>query len=82
LHDIIVLPSLGILLMMSFSQPAIGVFAALVAIFVYLRFLRSPRVPLPPGPPGEPILGHLRIIPANNPERAYKDWSREYNSEN
>ena len=67
---------------MGFVQPVIAVFAALVVAFVYVRFRSSSRLPLPPGPPGEPLLGHLRIIPANNPERAYQDWSREFNSEN
>ncbi|KAL3293198.1 cytochrome p450 [Colletotrichum asianum] len=36
---------------------------------------------LPPGPPGEPILGHLRVIPTDNPEYAYAAWSKEYNSD-
>ncbi|GKT44721.1 tryptamine 4-monooxygenase [Colletotrichum spaethianum] len=38
-------------------------------------------IPLPPGPPGEPILGHLRIIPADNPEFAYTAWSKQYKSD-
>ncbi|KAF4776906.1 cytochrome P450 1A2 [Colletotrichum scovillei] len=38
-------------------------------------------LPLPPGPPGEPILGHLRIIPTDNPEHAYAAWSKEYRSD-
>ncbi|KAF9878842.1 cytochrome p450 1a2 [Colletotrichum karsti] len=42
----------------------------------YRRNLR-----LPPGPPGEPIIGHLRIIPTDNPEYAYANWSKEYGSD-
>ncbi|KAK1622597.1 putative O-methylsterigmatocystin oxidoreductase [Colletotrichum phormii] len=38
-------------------------------------------LPLPPGPRGEPILGHLRIIPTDNPEYAYAAWSKEYRSD-
>ncbi|KAL7947244.1 cytochrome P450 [Trichoderma barbatum] len=37
--------------------------------------------PLPPGPPGEPILGHLRVIPTDNPEYFYKRLSQEYGSD-
>lgn len=37
--------------------------------------------PLPPGPPGEPILGHLRILPTDNPEYAYMQWSKDYSSD-
>ena len=43
---------------------------------------RRPRTPpSPPEPPGEPVLGHLRIIPVDNPEYAYMRWSQEYNSD-
>jgi hypothetical protein len=65
---------------MEFVQLVIAVFVAL-AVLVYVRFRRTSRPPLPPGPPGEPFLGHLRIAPASNPERAYHNWSREFNSE-
>ncbi|KAL7931015.1 cytochrome P450 [Trichoderma chlorosporum] len=36
---------------------------------------------LPPGPPGEWILGHLRIVPTDNPEYFYMRLSREYASD-
>ncbi|KAF2765113.1 cytochrome P450 [Teratosphaeria nubilosa] len=39
------------------------------------------KLPLPPGPPGEPILGHLRIVPTDNPEYAYAKWAKEYKSD-
>lgn len=39
---------------------------------------KSTPYPLPPGPPGEPILGHLRVVPSDNPEFAYEKWSKEY----
>ncbi|TDZ27794.1 Cytochrome P450 monooxygenase COX2 [Colletotrichum spinosum] len=39
------------------------------------------RLRLPPGPPGEPILGHLRVIPADNPAHAYASWSKGYGSD-
>ncbi|OHE93537.1 cytochrome P450 1A2 [Colletotrichum orchidophilum] len=50
-----------------------------------LRTRRNPGVrrglPLPPGPRGEPILGHLRVIPTDNPEYAYAAWSKEHRSD-
>lgn len=42
---------------------------------------RRGGLPYPPGPPAEPILGHLRVIPADNPEYTYMRWSREYGSD-
>lgn len=46
---------------------------------VYKR--KSRGLPLPPGPDGEPILGHLRIIPASNPEYYYQEISKELGSD-
>ncbi|KAH7020048.1 cytochrome P450 [Ilyonectria destructans] len=61
---------------------AFVVFAVLVTIIKFALSRRRTRSsPLPPGPPGEPILGHLRIIPTDNPENAYMKWSREYASD-
>ena len=54
----------------------------LVCLLAYLLYLRlrpkadGPR--LPPGPPAEPFLGHIRVIPQENAERAYFRWSKEY----
>ncbi|KAK2052676.1 hypothetical protein LY76DRAFT_470074, partial [Colletotrichum caudatum] len=36
---------------------------------------------LPPGPPGRPVLGHLHILPTENPENAYAAWSKQYDSD-
>lgn len=50
--------------------------------WTYHAFKRKSRgFPLPPGPKGEPILGHLRIIPASNPEYYYQQLSRELGSD-
>ncbi|OHW89813.1 cytochrome p450 [Colletotrichum incanum] len=55
---------------------------ALHAVFARRGFGKRRRgVPLPPGPPGKPILGHLRIIPTENPEYAYATWSKQYKSD-
>ncbi|UNI24025.1 hypothetical protein JDV02_009805 [Purpureocillium takamizusanense] len=53
--------------------------AAAAAAFIVSR--PRGRPPLPPGPPGEPVLGHLRVVPAYGPEYAYMRWSREYGSD-
>ena len=54
----------------------------LVFFFAYLLYLRlRPKangLRLPPGPPAEPLLGHIRVIPQENAERAYFRWSKEY----
>ncbi|KAM0250036.1 hypothetical protein ACHAQJ_008767 [Trichoderma viride] len=42
---------------------------------------RKRRGLLPPGPPGEPILGHLRIIPTDNPEYFYMKLSQKFKSD-
>ncbi|KAF2792015.1 cytochrome P450 [Melanomma pulvis-pyrius CBS 109.77] len=42
---------------------------------------KSKGLPLPPGPKGEPILGHLRIIPSDNPEFYYQKLSKELGSD-
>ncbi|RDA84575.1 hypothetical protein CP532_1126 [Ophiocordyceps camponoti-leonardi (nom. inval.)] len=51
--------------------------------FLVKALLRPGRtaLPLPPGPPAEPILGHLRVVPIYNPERAYMRWSKTYGSD-
>lgn len=57
----------------------------MLSIVVYtaasIQRRNSSRLPLPPGPPGEPILGHLRVVPTDNPEYAYAEWSKAYNSD-
>ncbi len=62
------------------------VIIATVGVLVFLlgchRILGGKRrLPLPPGPPGEPLIGHLRVIPAEHPEFQYAQWAKEYNTE-
>lgn len=56
---------------------------AFVVLGIYFLLSRSKKssLPLPPGPPGEPILGHLRVVPTDNPEYAYQKWSKQYDSD-
>jgi hypothetical protein len=52
---------------------------SLITILFFSRYLRkSSPYPLPPGPPGEPILGHLRIVPAEYPQLYYQKLAKEY----
>jgi hypothetical protein len=36
--------------------------------------------PLPPGPPKDPIIGHVRHVPAKNPEFTYIKWGKQYST--
>ncbi|KAK3079600.1 hypothetical protein LTS18_004444 [Coniosporium uncinatum] len=47
----------------------------------YIVIKKSKGFPLPPGPTAEPILGHLRVIPPDNPEYHYQQLSEELNSD-
>jgi len=52
---------------------------AITCIFLWLRQRRyKSRFPLPPGPPADPIIGHLRYIPSENPEDKFAEWSKKY----
>ncbi|RDW92582.1 hypothetical protein BP5796_01976 [Coleophoma crateriformis] len=61
--------------------------AGFILLFLWQVYLRCFTVknksgfPLPPGPKGEPVLGHFRVIPEDNPEFAYMKWGKEYGSD-
>ncbi|KAI1181168.1 putative O-methylsterigmatocystin oxidoreductase [Nemania sp. FL0916] len=68
------------------SPPVI--FALAVAVIVTIIILLCRRAlgskshrHLPPGPPGEPLIGHLRVIPAAHPEIQYANWAKQYNTD-
>lgn len=66
------------------KAPTLALLAVAVVVWrIILQYSNSSRksLPLPPGPKGEPILGHLRIVPTDNPEYAYQKWSDEYDSD-
>ncbi|KUJ15017.1 cytochrome P450 [Mollisia scopiformis] len=39
------------------------------------------REPLPPSPPADPIIGHVRVVPAERPELTYVKWGKEHNTD-
>lgn len=71
------------LLLQIISQtPALALVGIILIVWAARRmYLSYTSLPLPPGPKGEPILGHLRIIPAQNPEFSYQKWAEEHNSD-
>lgn len=50
----------------------------IVTWVVINRDWRSNKYPLPPGPPGDPIIGHLRLIPAQKQEETFHRWAEIY----
>ena len=49
------------------------------ALLLWASVRRSQdHAPLPPGPPADPIIGHLRIIPAENTGDFFYELSKAY----
>ncbi|EFX03575.1 cytochrome p450 monooxygenase [Grosmannia clavigera kw1407] len=69
-------PNVAVLLLVAVAASALW-----LALAAARQRSRRKGVPLPPGPKGEPILGHLRVIPTDNPEYAYANWARELKSD-
>lgn len=57
------------------------VLIACVTFVIWQVFSKSSRHPYPPSPPGEPILGHIRLVPTDDPHLYYQKLSQEYNSD-
>ena len=60
-----------------------GLAALLISLFTFILIAwrsstKSTPYPLPPGPKGEPIIGHMRIVPQENPQLYYQRLSEEY----
>ncbi|CAE6427787.1 unnamed protein product [Rhizoctonia solani] len=66
---------------MSTTSVVIGsVILCVSSTFVYKWHIGKQRLPLPPSPKGDPILGHLRYMPTEYEEAAYKVWGDELGS--
>ncbi|KAG6826714.1 hypothetical protein H0H92_014761 [Tricholoma furcatifolium] len=53
-------------------------FGWVTAFYVFIRLKKRRHPPLPPGPPADPIIGHLRSIPAENQEEVFYQWGKQY----
>ncbi|KAL4253122.1 hypothetical protein AB1N83_012925, partial [Pleurotus pulmonarius] len=51
---------------------------ALLYLSIYLKRRSTKRLALPPGPPADPLIGHLRLMPPENHELAFHEWSKKY----
>ncbi|CEL54795.1 O-methylsterigmatocystin oxidoreductase OS=Aspergillus flavus (strain ATCC 200026 / FGSC A1120 / NRRL 3357 / JCM 12722 / SRRC 167) GN=ordA PE=2 SV=1 [Rhizoctonia solani AG-1 IB] len=63
--------------------PLVVVALALVpwGLYILIRRYQRLKLPLPPGPKSDPLIGHLRVLPASDEHRAYARWGKELNSE-
>ncbi len=50
----------------------------LLAVAVWFKHRNGRSLPLPPGPPGDPVIGHLRYIPAESLAETFAEWSKTY----
>lgn len=50
----------------------------LAAVLARSTFLNWTKVPLPPGPPGDPIIGHVRSLPAESSWLYYAKLQKQY----
>ena len=48
-----------------------------LVLWTFIKRLRN-IPPFPPGPPSDPIIGHLRIIPADNNHVFFYELSKKY----
>ncbi|KAA8568478.1 hypothetical protein EYC84_007509 [Monilinia fructicola] len=60
-------------------------FVLLVAVptfsVLWRLFFHTSPYPLPPRPRGEPVLGHIRLVPTENPHLYYQKLAEEYDSD-
>ncbi|KAJ6555591.1 cytochrome P450 [Mycena vulgaris] len=60
-------------LTLALASSAVGLF-----ILIARSKLRLSGTPLPPGPPADPVIGHLRVIPASGQAKTFYEWSKVY----
>ncbi|ATZ52299.1 hypothetical protein BCIN_08g00560 [Botrytis cinerea B05.10] len=65
------------------SSMALLVIAAGITIsaIFWRTFFKKSRYPFPPSPPGEPILGHIRLVPTDDPHLYYQKLSQQYSTD-
>ncbi|KAI9646142.1 hypothetical protein NHQ30_005582 [Ciborinia camelliae] len=52
--------------------------AALTLSVIWRLWFKTSQYPFPPSPPGEPILGHIRLVPTEDPHLYYQKLSQEH----
>ncbi|KDQ25622.1 hypothetical protein PLEOSDRAFT_1078104 [Pleurotus ostreatus PC15] len=60
------------------NKHIIIILALVGGLFVYRKRSSKKRPPLPPGPPADPLIGHLRVMPIDNHELVFLEWSKLY----
>ena len=55
-------------------------FVALPLIWLNLRSRLNKVALAPPGPRANPIIGHVRFVPASRPEITYMKWGKQYSA--
>lgn len=60
-----------------YSEAALSL---ILACAILLVFRRRQHFPLPPSPPSDPIIGHLRRLPATDFPGQLCKWAKEYGS--
>lgn len=61
------------------SMTLLVIVACIISSTIFWRtFVKKPRYPFPPSPPGEPVLGHIRLIPTDDPHLYYQKLSQQY----
>lgn len=68
---------------MALEAVTLPLFITFICTLALLKFIIQRRShgklpPLPPSPPADPIIGHLRYIPTENPELKFTEWSKTY----
>ncbi|TGO18245.1 hypothetical protein BTUL_0011g00510 [Botrytis tulipae] len=64
------------------SMTLFVIVACITSSTIFWRiFFKKPRYPFPPSPPGEPILGHIRLVPTDDPHLYYQKLSQQYNTD-
>lgn len=48
------------------------------ALVKTIHYFLSSKPKLPPSPPGDPIIGHARMIPPDQPYKVYAKWAKAY----
>lgn len=60
------------------SVALLALVGSITAFITWRLFFKKVRYPFPPSPPGEPILGHIRLVPTDDPHLYYQKLAEEH----